>query len=257
MPSACPDNIDDPQSLSLLVNDKGHHSLVIITEERVSYHRLARTFRHRIPGVFQKLEETLQQRAVPYLFGQPVQLVEGPPRGSRRTCGSHPAIPVRGNVPDKGIRASLEGVLNSLLVPRPGVGDRAQAPLSEHAPYLLEACKIVRGIEGLIVLCPELRTMRRRKHFEDRSRVVARVSRPDRLQELGSHTLNLQRSSREAPALQCLDLSIYMHDPVATNSAVGRGDAHRAAQSGAADTAVAVRHLSEVLLVVVVALRHN
>ena len=49
--------------------------LVVRTEERVPHHRLARTFRHGIPGVFQELQEALQQRTVPRMLGQAVQFI--------------------------------------------------------------------------------------------------------------------------------------------------------------------------------------
>ncbi|WP_425551192.1 hypothetical protein [Actinoallomurus vinaceus] len=52
-------------------------------------------------------------------------------RGSRRTCSSHPAFPLRGDVADERLRTSLDSVLNSLFVSRPSIGDRSQAPPPE------------------------------------------------------------------------------------------------------------------------------
>jgi hypothetical protein len=46
---------------------------------------------------------------------------------------------------------------------------------------LLEPRKIVRGIQSLVVLDPELFAMRRRKRIEDHGRIVARILRPGRL----------------------------------------------------------------------------
>lgn len=80
-------------------------------------------------------------------------------RGSRRTCRSHPAFPVRRAVPDERIRASLKSVLDGFLIPRPVVGHRPQPPLPEQTPHLLEPVEIMRGLKRLIVLSPELRTM--------------------------------------------------------------------------------------------------
>lgn len=52
----------------------------------------------------------------------------------------------------------------------------------------------MRRIKRLVVLSTELRTAGLRKQLEDRSRVVARIPRPHRLQELGGHTLKLQQA---------------------------------------------------------------
>lgn len=65
---------------------------------------------------------------------------------------SPPTVPLRRLLSNKGIRTSLVGVLNCLLVSGPGVGDRSQAPPSQQAPHLLEAGEIMRGVECLIVL---------------------------------------------------------------------------------------------------------
>jgi hypothetical protein len=43
------------------MNVEGQHALVVRTKERVSHHRLAWMFRHRIPRVFPELDETVQE----------------------------------------------------------------------------------------------------------------------------------------------------------------------------------------------------
>jgi hypothetical protein len=58
--SARPEDVDDPQTACLIIDDESQHSLPVIAEERLSDRRLAWTLCNRIPGFFQEIEETLQ-----------------------------------------------------------------------------------------------------------------------------------------------------------------------------------------------------
>lgn len=110
----------------------------------------------------------------------------------------------------------VKGVLDGLLITRASVGDRTQPPLTQQRLHLLEAGQIVRGYQCLVILRPEPHPMRRRKHLEDRGRVLTGTTKSD-----GNHRLSAHSNQAIARAN---DDSSYFIDQVALNSLIGSAE---------------------------------